>query len=206
MTDFDLSKVNVVSFIPRPFPELVAKSKTYGVNPVGKWNALRSVFNYSSEMGNELVFPITLGTGANAFQLPGEPEISIRGNKNMIVTSVGHGSKKRDVIEEVNLNNWEILIKGSCFTNWTDDNSNETERNLYPAEQLINVLAFFKQTGGVKIACDLLEPFGITQIVIKEIDVPYQRASPTEQPYTLRCISDEEFEFDYKQEQQTNQT
>ncbi len=183
---YDLSQVYTTFFgtLRPPYPTLVLDSKQVKLSPVGTARALRGAFKFSSGIsGTEFSMPTKIA----GYQLPNEPTIRIRGGKEIIETKITRLDpvgflNRQNVLEEINLNNYNIRIRGLLI--------NENDPDDYPEEQLRALREVVTQSGSVAIENAILTMWGITQIAIYDFDFPECRGMAV-QPYEIIGTSDE---------------
>jgi hypothetical protein len=163
-----------------PYPLLLAESGAIGVQVLPN-----GAFNVRSTLGAIYELPTKLA----GWQIPQEPLISIRGGKMVKETPLNRGRRVQNVIEEVNLNNYQVRISGLL--------QNEDEDfEMYPAEAVARLREIIETPGSIEIENQLTSIWGINKIVIVNIDFPEVDGNITNQPFELYCISDQNFELE----------
>lgn len=71
-----------------------------------------------------------------------------------------------------------------------------TNPQAYPYEELSMLVRVLEDGGRLTLAAKYLEPFGITQAVIKKYDIPQKTGNINEQEFTLKLLSDEDVELE----------
>jgi hypothetical protein len=146
----------------------------------------------ASMLGAEIRMPMALkipGTQNELFQLPNEPIVSIRGGKETVITSLNRGGKRGTVKEEVNLNDYEIAIRGLAI--------NEQE-NDYPDQIIRQIRTLTEHPGSLEVVGFLFELFRINLVTVQDFYYPRDERMPIRvQAYEIKFISDEDFEIDF---------
>lgn len=183
---FDLSLIYEKAFrhVRPPFPTLVRRSGTLGISPVGKVKALKGSFSLRSSLGAEYTMPVKI----DGFQLPQEPSIRVRGGSNIIQTALNRGDRVQNVLEEVNLNNNKITIKGLII--------NEEDFEEYPEVPVRRLREICEKAGAVTIDNELTTIWGVTQIKIEDWDFLDVVGYPGVQAFQLDCLSDNPLELE----------
>lgn len=150
---------------------------------------VRGNFNFLAPNGAEYRMPTALKIpGGERYQLPNEPIISIKGGKEIKVTSLNRGNKRGTVKEESNLKDYSISIKGIAINNVEDD---------FPESDIQKIRRMIEQEGSIEIENYLLRLFNINLAIVQDFDFP---RSPNNsfrvQPYTIELMSDEDFELE----------
>lgn len=168
-----------------PYPNLARQSGgDIGISPVGTVRALKGSFNLTSIMNT----PFTMPTKLDGWQMPNEPTIEIRGGKNIIETQLNRGDRVQNVLEEINLNNYEIRLRGVII--------NESEFDLYPEEDVRRLREICEKPGAVSITNGILNLFNINQVAIRDVELFEVRGYAGAQAYELVLLSDEDFELE----------
>ena len=194
-TTYDLRAVYQAAFgyAATPYPTEVLRSKTLGISPVGTIKSLGGVFKYSSKLGNEYTMPVTI----DGYQIPQEPAVWIQGSKNVIVTPINRsGTNVRrvwNVIEEANLNNYQVRIRGIVL--------NEDDFDDYPLEAVQRMREFFEKPGSRTIESYLTRAHGINKVEIVNVIWHEVRGYVAAQAFELDCISDEDSSLELGPEQ-----
>lgn len=188
---YDLGQAyqQVFGYVRPPYPIEAIRNGVTLLNPVGlvrgKVKALRGAFRLGSSLGPDYSFPTELA----GFQLPNEPTIRITGGKKIIETKLtrldAQGQLNRqNVLEEINLNNYRIRLRGIIM----DDNNPDE----YPEEIMLRIAEICTQSGSVSIKCPPLTTiWGISQIAIEDFDFHEVRGNPGVQGYDIIGYSDE---------------
>jgi hypothetical protein len=192
---YDKDKVYSSAFrhLRPPFPVLVQESKELGVSPVGVVKALKGSFKLKSKLNAEYTCPTKfrfLGKNSEMeeWQVPQEPSSSVEGGKNIIETQLNRGERTGNVIEEVNLNNKKVTIKGVII--------NEEDFDVYPEEDVRMLSEICDAPGSIEVQNWHLNQFGISKIVIERYDFYEIVGYPNAQAFELTCKSDEDFELE----------
>lgn len=171
-----------------PFPTLLAESKTLGVSPISTIRGLKGSFKLTSALNT----PLTLPTKIDGWQMPNEPTIEIRGGKNIIETQLNRGERVKNVLEEINLNNYQIRIRGVIL--------NETEFDLYPEVDVRRLREICEIAGSVSIENGICALFNITKVAVRDFDFFEVKGYAGAQAYELDLLSDEDFELELVEE------
>lgn len=184
--EYDLNQIyrDVFGHVRPPYPTVVLDSKTYGVSPVGTARALRGAFSFASKLGADYTFPTKL----NRYQLPNEPTIRITGGKSIIETKITRldpvgGLNKQNVLEEINQNNFRLVIRGLII--------NEEDPDNYPEEAVRRIREILTAAGSVSIDNALTNMWGITQLAIEDFQFDEVRGNIAVQSYQIIGYSDE---------------
>lgn len=167
-----------------PYPNLVRESGTLGISPLGTVRALKGSFKLTSALNT--IF--TLPTKIDDWQMPNEPTIEIRGGKNIIETQLNRGDRVQNVLEEVNLNNYRIRIRGVIL--------NEQEFDVYPEQDVRRLREICEKPGSVSIVNGITALFNITQVAISDFDFFEVKGFAGAQAYELDLFSDTDFELE----------
>lgn len=189
---YDLSEVYTQAFshLRLPYPNLVAESKTLGLSPFGTIRALRGSFKLQSTFNTEYALPIKL----DGWQFPQEPIVSIRGGKNIIETQLNRLDPKtkriqrKNVLEEINLNNYKVLIRGILL--------NEDEVDSYPEQAVRRLREIVEKPGSISIENGLTALWGITKVAVSDWDMREVQGYIGAQSFELECLSDEDFDLE----------
>jgi hypothetical protein len=183
---YDLGQVYTKAFghVRLPYPLLLAESRELGISPVGTIKALKGSFKLKSTLNTDYALPTKL----DAWQIPQEPIISIIGSKNVIETQLNRGDRTQNVIEEVNLNNYEVRIRGIIL--------NEDQFDEYPEESVSRLREICVKPGSITIDNGLAALCGITKVVIKRFNFQEVQGYLGAQAFELECVSDEDFELE----------
>jgi hypothetical protein len=184
-------------YIRPPYPGLILKSQTFGFSGVGALKSLRGSFRLGSKLNAEYTSPtkfkFTGKAGAiEEWQVPQEPTTSVQGSKNIIETQLNRGDRVQNVIEEVNLNNYKINIKGVII--------NEDDFNIYPEEAVRRLTEICEVPGSIEIQNWLINQYGINKIVIESFDFFEVKGFINSQAFELNCLSDEDFDLEVSDE------
>ena len=204
MADFNLNDLYQRAFghVRPPYPLLV--NGIPGINPAGTLIGIKEQFDIDQDdepvpvvpvearsqwNTSELKFPVTLviPETQEEFLIPLEPVISIDGSKNVIETKLNRGERVENVIEEVNLNNYQVLLRGIIISDFDD---------TYPAEIVRTMIRFCEHAGGVEVKNALLQYFGITRAVVRNFRFPGVPGSIEAVGYELDCLSDREIDLE----------
>jgi hypothetical protein len=180
-----------------PYPVLVAQSKSIGVSPVGAVKAIRGSFKLQSKLNAEYTSPTKFKfTGRDGqteeWQVPQEPSTSVSGGKNVIETALNRGERTQNVIEEINLNNYRLTIKGVII--------NEEDFDSYPEEDVRMLHEICEAPGSIEIQNWLVNQYGISKIVIERFEFFEVVGYIGAQAFELTCISDEDFDLELTDE------
>ena len=167
-----------------PYPLLLAESRELGISPVGTIKGLKGTFKLRSTLNTEYALPTKL----DGWQIPQEPVISISGGKNIIETQLNRGDRVQNVIEEVNLNNYSLRIRGIII--------NEEDFDQYPEEDVRRLREICEKPGSITIDNGLAAVCGISKVVIRKFDFHDVEGYLGAQAFELDCLSDEDFELE----------
>lgn len=173
-----------------PYPAIVAETKSAGLSPFGTIRALRGSFKLQSKLNTEYALPVKL----DGWQLPQEPIISIRGGKNIIETELNRIDPKtnriqrKNVLEEINLNNYKIRIRGIILS--------EDEFDSYPEQSVRRLREVLEKPGSISIENGLTALWNITKVAIKDWDMREVQGYLGAQSFEIECLSDEDFDLE----------
>lgn len=167
-----------------PYPVLLAESRELGISPGGTIKSLKGAFRMKSVLNTEYALP----TSIDEWQFPQEPIISISGSKNTVETQLNRGDRVQNVIEEVNLNNYQIRIRGVIL--------NELDFDLYPEDDVRKLHEIFKKPGSIDIKNAVATILGISKVVIKDLSFKEVEGYLGAQAFELECVSDEDFDLE----------
>lgn len=183
-----------------PYPALALQSNTLGLSVgLGSIKALRGSFRLASKLGAEYTCPTKFKfLGRNGlleeWQVPQEPSTSVRGGKNIVETQLTRFDSKskkkikRNVIEEIGLNNYRIQMRGVII--------NESDDDAYPYDAVATLRDVAEATGSVEIINWHVNQFGVSSIVIEDFDFFEINGFPNAQAFELSAIGDEAVELE----------
>lgn len=130
--------------------------------------------------------PLSIGTqGMGMWQLPFDPMIGVQ-SKNIISRRYVAKSQRRGSIKELwSMDDWDIEISGVLI--------GESEEEL---QQMVGKLRGYCQEGeSLMVECEYLsEAFDIQRMVVESYDFPHTKGM-TNQTFTLKCYSDEDYDL-----------
>ena len=168
-----------------PFPQV---GFFRAINPVDSVKAIISGFQRTGKLApyNQVV---VFNKGlSDQYILPNEPTVEVFGVKHVIETPLNRGKRTQNVLEEINLNNYKVRIRGVIY--------NE-EEEVFPADDINSIHQMWMKQGSLEIDADLLKILGIAKVSIVQIAWPSLPGFPGAQPYELDCLSDEPFDLQY---------
>ena len=176
-------------YVRPPYPALMLEGETLGLSPVGTIKALRGSFKLRSALNVEYTLPIKLDN----WQLPQEPVVGIRGGKNIIETELNRGEINgrklvQNVLEEINLNNYQVRIRGIIL--------NEEDPDAYPEDAVRRLREICEKPGSISIENGLTALWNITRVAIRDWDLREVQGYVGAQAFELDCISDVDFELE----------
>ena len=207
MQVFDLNDVykGLFGYVAPPFPAVLIQEKTFPVpafpgvaSAIPASNEGRSEINFQtlvSDSGVKLRLPVMLRPAFKKYtsddegwvQLPNEPIMSLRTNKNIVITTVNRGKRKGDVIEEINLGGWQIGLEGIIYNDEGD----------YPESEVSQLRQLLEEPGSLEIKCLLAKVFGIKYVVIKQAQFDRREGQVVNLvTYSLGLQSDEDFDLE----------
>lgn len=139
-------------------------------------------------LGYPMVMPLDIQVpGKNKmWTFPWEPLITLKG-KNVITRRRVAKSEKRGTIKEYwTQDDYEINIQGMIM-----DCINERR---YPKEEVDILRKICEARQSLRVNCDILELFGIGQIVIEDYDIPFTKGENA-QGFTLKAYSDDLYDL-----------
>lgn len=117
--------------------------------------------------------------GAEDWQFPVEPMVSVNGQNILVRRHVSKGSVKGSIKERWTQDDYTVRIEGILMS----------EDGKYPSADVTR-LKNFCEAGHVKVLCPLLEIFGISHLAIENWDIPFT-SGVTNQNYTITAYSDD---------------
>ncbi|MGL6123958.1 MAG: DUF6046 domain-containing protein [Shewanella sp.] len=207
---FDLTQLYQRAFglVRLPYPTLVVEAGLTGINnPVQTVKAFASSLG-KSKLGGDYYFPLSVyrknndGSDAldkNAYTFPNEPTFQISGAKQIIETKVnrydGKVVYKQNVLEEFNLENYRVRLRGVIVN---EDNFDE-----YPEVEVMKMKAIFELPGSLAVKdCQLLNIHRIYRLAFEKIKWTEVVGAPSVQGYEIDCLSDQDFDLEYAETQQ----
>lgn len=183
---YDLNQVYKSAFghARAPYPALLIESKTFGFSPVGSLKALKGTFTLRSTLGAEYTLPTKL----DGWQIPQEPTLSINGGKNIVETALNRGERTQNVLEEINLNNYRIRLRGVIL--------NEEEFDVYPETSIRRLREICEKAGSVTIENGLTTIWNISKVAIKDFEMFEVKGYLGAQAFEIDLISDQDFELE----------
>jgi hypothetical protein len=120
--------------------------------------------------------------------LPIPPLITVKPVKNIVTTPLaGRGSTVKEIISA---QDYEISFRGIA------KREEQLLDEAYPEEELERLLQIFRPDRQLRVFCDYLAYFGITHVVIKEVELPTQEGIPDTVFFDIKAVSDEPFELE----------
>ncbi len=172
---------SLLAHIQIPYPALGIFA---GFNPVGTVIAtVKGAFNFNNEFNGEDFFPVEI----NGWEIPDEPLITVSGSNRIVETALNRGDRVANVIEQINLNSYQIRIKGTLYSD---------EEDVYPEELVTELKDLLETKGAVDISCPKLDYLGITRVAVKSVEMPEREGTPEEQDYTIYLTSDTPVELE----------
>ena len=183
---YDTDKVYNTAFrhVRPPYPSLALQSGGLNLLPVGSIKALKGSFSLKSTLNTEYTLPVKL----DGWQMPQEPVIMIRGGKNIKETALNRGDRVQNVLEEMNLNNYQIRIHGVII--------NEVDFDAYPEEAVRRLREILEKAGSVSIENGLTSIWNITKVAFKDWEIRDVQGYIGAQAFEIDCLSDEDFELE----------
>lgn len=167
-----------------PYPNLLLQTNAPTLPFVGAIKALKGQFNLRSKLNTEYTLPTKL----DGWQIPQEPTITISGGKNIVETELNRGERKQNVLEEINLNNYQLIIRGVIL--------NETNFDSYPEEDVRRLREILEKAGSVTIENGLTSIWNISKVAIVRWEMFEVKGYIGAQAFELECKSDEDFELE----------
>jgi hypothetical protein len=167
-----------------PYPTLLQQGRTIGLGISAKLKALKGSFKLQSQLGTEYALPTIL----DGWQVPGEPIIAINGGKNVIETKLNRGQRTQNVIEEVNLNNYKIKLRGIII--------NKEFEDQYPEVEVRRLREILEKPGSVSIENGLTALWNISNVVIVDWDIFEVEGDISAQAFQIDMISDRDLELE----------
>jgi hypothetical protein len=205
---FDLNELYQRAFglVRLPYPVVAVEAGIAGVNnPVATVKAYAGSLG-KSRLGGNYYFPLTVvrkaGEGVEEggeYTFPNEPVFTISGAKQIIQTKVnrfdGKVVYKQNVLEEFNLENYQVKIRGLII--------NEEDFDEYPEVEVMKMKAIFEMPGSLEVKnCQLLNLHRIYRLAFERIKWIEVSGNPSVQAYEIECLSDQEFDLEYAETQQ----
>lgn len=139
-------------------------------------------------LGYPMAMPLDIQVpGKNVmWTMPWEPVITVKGKNVITRRRVAKAEKRGTVKEYWTQDDYEINIQGMVM-----DYFNEQR---YPADDMEMLRRICEARQSLRVNCDLLELFGIQQIVIEDFDFPFTKGENA-QGYVLNAYSDDLFDL-----------
>lgn len=150
--------------------------------------ALPEEEGYAPETGLSMQCPVRLGLkrdGSDLWTLPVEPLVAARGRKNIILSNVLKKKRQGTVKELWNIDDYEISIFGSLYSNQT---------GVYPSEQVARLKKILEAEDVISIQSQLTDALGIRYVVFLDWEFPEGRGAEW-QDYRIRAVSDVDHEL-----------
>lgn len=157
-------------------------------NPAATVSAIISAFQRAGKLApyNQIV---VFNKGLlGQYVLPNEPTVEVFGTKHIIETPLNRGKRTQNVLEEINLNNYKVRIRGVIYNEKAEE---------FPTDDINSIHQLWMTQGSLEIDADLLKILGISKVAIVQIAWPSLPGYPGAQPYELDCLSDEPFDLQY---------
>lgn len=139
-------------------------------------------------LGYPMAMPLEIQVpGKNKmWTFPWEPVITVKG-KNVITRRRVAKSEKRGTIKEYwTQDDYEINIQGMMM--------NYFQEQSYPTDDVDILRQICEARQSLRVNCELLELFGIQQIVIEDFDLPFTKGENV-QGYVIKAYSDDLFDL-----------
>lgn len=143
---------------------------------------------YAPETGIVMECPVRLGLrrdGTQLWTLPVEPLVSARGRKNVILSNVLKKKRQGGIMELWSIDNYEVEIRGSLFSN---------QMGVYPAEQVARLKKLLEAEEVISIQSLVTDALGIRYVVFTDWEFPDTK-NIMWQDYRIRALSDTDIEL-----------
>lgn len=177
------------SHIQLPYPNLVRESRTVGVSPFGTIKALKGSFKLKSTLNVDYALP----TMIDGWQIPQEPLVKISVGKSLVTTDLTRGDLNgkrlvQSVIEEINLENYQVKIRGVIL--------NEEDSDTYPEDDIRRLREAVEKPGSIEIINGLTTLWGISKICVQKLDLMEVQGILGAQAFEITALSDTDFELE----------
>ncbi|MEA9414385.1 DUF6046 domain-containing protein [Flavobacterium sp. PL02] len=198
MAEFNLKEITARAFLDYVGPaypgflfDVSTKDGKLKIKKNGRKIDLNSI-NISSFSGGKYFLTLTLKHGKTPYKLPNEPLISLGLSKTIVETATVGKERRGTVKEYINTEDYTISIKGICF--------DEENPNSYPSEQVSMLRTMVEINEALDIESNpFFTLFGISKIVIKDIQFDDMMGQGGMQKYTISAISDQDFYADLEE-------
>lgn len=139
----------------------------------------------ANALGIPYVMPLKLrraSTKEDWWLLPLEPLVTITGGNIVAKRIVAKGSGRGTIKERWTQDDYSVTIDGIFIYN--DDDT------VYPTEDVQKLRSICEAKEAVEVECDILQFFGINQIVIESYDFPFTKGNNA-QRYSFTGFSDD---------------
>lgn len=162
-------------------------SPYYAIDALGREYFMPVTITYPDASGSNGLLGNDSVDATNKWNLP-YPVISVSSRKTIIETPL---TERRGTVKElINLQDYEIVIKGFIVSN----------TNEFPETEVTRLRNIYEQNVALSIQCPLTDIFllrpdrsGSDQVVITELTFPAITGIKNIRPYQLRMVSDEPF-------------
>lgn len=182
--EYDIKELTARAFfdyVGVPFPVWWENNKTAFVLP--------SLTNISEARSNGSKYFMTLNLADNNGQetiLPNEPLVSFSQTKTIVETATVGKYRQGKVKEYICTEDWQITIQGLCVNTLNIDE--------YPTTQVQQLYRLFERNESLEVVGNkLFTLFGITNIVLKDLQLEAMRGKESIQKYTIKAVSDTDF-------------
>ena len=169
------------------------KEHAFGINLPPYWTTQTQQEYYKARLKQnqaKYVCPLSLKLKEDSkwYHLPIDPIVSLSGANKIIkkdVLKISADNIFRGSVKELfshsdyTINIAGVLVGEDDFT--------------YPQEDICEILRFCESPNVIEVACDFLQYFGVTKMVIDSYDFPFTKGVNNQQ-FVLKCSSDM---FDY---------
>lgn len=148
---------------------------------------------YKSSLGTPVVIDLTLDSVTyndfNTNQVKTTDSITfvtvlctVHQSKNIITTSINN--RPGTVKEYIGLGDYEVTINGII----TGENGKMPEQEIQALKRMLDAPV------AIPVTSRFLNLLGIYYLVVKDYDIPQEPGGISTQPYTIECLSDEQYQ------------
>jgi hypothetical protein len=123
-----------------------------------------------------------------SIDFPIPPLITVKMHKRVVITPLA--GRDKSVKEIIAADDYKVSFQGILRR------ADELLDESYPDEELARLLQVFAPNNQLRVFCDYLAYFGITHLVVQDIDIPPKEGVQDTIFYNIETISDEAFELE----------
>lgn len=178
--------------VPFALTDIDAPSIPYNEVPEATERKLHEPDSVVGPLGTTMLFPITI----DGWRIPGPTLINLTGRMSVIYTPMhgGRGTTK----EITNEGEHRFVIRGFLLSEAHlagRAGGGEVVTGGYPTAELEQLIRIIKKGASVKVECEYLGYFGITEMLIENHSFPQAEGMDDMIPFELSCVEDEPFDI-----------